>query len=92
LIPKLGPKLKLSRSRNQDQKLASVAAAPAATYASGTYQQPENIRRKNIAPASITGTGKAGRITKEDAVMQCFYGTQLVVLVEQSIQIIDVAS
>ena len=40
-------------------KAAPVAAAPAAR---------KILDEKNIAPASITGTGKAGRITKEDAV------------------------
>ena len=51
-------------------KAAPVAAAPAATYASGTPSPAARkiLDEKNIAPASITGTGKAGRITKEDAV------------------------
>jgi 2-oxoglutarate dehydrogenase E2 component (dihydrolipoamide succinyltransferase) len=58
LIETSGQKLKLKET----PKSGSVAA-PAATYASGTpSQQRKNIRRKNIAPASITGTGKAGRI------------------------------
>ena len=45
-------------------------AAPAATYASGTPSPAARkiLDEKNIAPASITGTGKDGRITKEDAV------------------------
>ncbi len=45
-------------------------AAPAATYASGTPSPAARkiLDEKNIAPESITGTGKAGRITKEDAV------------------------
>ena len=51
-------------------KAAPVAAAPAATYASGTPSPAARkiLDEKNIAPASITGTGKDGRITKEDAV------------------------
>ena len=53
-------------------KTAPVAAAPvaAATYASGTPSPAARkiLDEKNIAPASITGTGKDGRITKEDAV------------------------
>ena len=51
-------------------KSAPVAAAPAATYASGTPSPAARkiLDEKNIAPASITGTGKDGRITKEDAV------------------------
>ena len=49
---------------------APVAAAPAATYASGTPSPAARkiLDEKNIAPASVTGTGKDGRITKEDAV------------------------
>ncbi|MBP8158007.1 MAG: 2-oxoglutarate dehydrogenase complex dihydrolipoyllysine-residue succinyltransferase [Flavobacterium sp.] len=52
-------------------KAAPVAApAPVASYASGTPSPAAKkiLEEKNIAPASITGTGKAGRITKEDAV------------------------
>ena len=51
-------------------KAAAVAAAPAATYASGTPSPAARkiLDEKNIAPASITGTGKDGRITKDDAV------------------------
>lgn len=51
-------------------KAAPVAAAPTATYASGTPSPAARkiLDEKNIAPASITGTGKDGRITKEDAV------------------------
>lgn len=47
-----------------------AAPAPAATYASGTPSPAARkiLDEKNIAPASVTGTGKAGRITKEDAV------------------------
>ena len=49
---------------------APVAAAPAVTYASGTPSPAARkiLDEKNIAPASVTGTGKDGRITKEDAV------------------------
>ena len=51
-------------------KAAPVAAAPAATYASGTPSPAARkiLDEKNIAPAAVTGTGKDGRITKEDAV------------------------
>lgn len=51
-------------------KVAPVAAAPVATYAAGTPSPAARkiLDEKNIAPASITGTGKAGRITKDDAV------------------------
>ena len=51
---------------------APVAAAPApvASYAAGTPSPASKkiLDEKNIAPASVTGTGKAGRITKDDAV------------------------
>ena len=49
---------------------APVVAAPAATYASGTPSPAARkiLDEKNIAPAAVTGTGKDGRITKDDAV------------------------
>jgi 2-oxoglutarate dehydrogenase E2 component (dihydrolipoamide succinyltransferase) len=49
---------------------APVAAAPTATYASGTPSPAARkiLDEKNIAPAAVTGTGKDGRITKDDAV------------------------
>ncbi len=53
-------------------KAEAPKAAPvvAATYASGTPSPAARkiLDEKSIAPASITGTGKDGRITKEDAV------------------------
>jgi 2-oxoglutarate dehydrogenase E2 component (dihydrolipoamide succinyltransferase) len=47
-----------------------AAAAPAASYASGTPSPAAKkiLDEKNIAPASVTGTGKGGRVTKDDAV------------------------
>ncbi|HKO76646.1 MAG TPA: 2-oxoglutarate dehydrogenase complex dihydrolipoyllysine-residue succinyltransferase [Flavobacterium sp.] len=49
---------------------APVAAAPAPSYAAGTPSPAAKkiLDEKNIAPSSVTGTGKAGRITKDDAV------------------------
>ncbi|WP_348823777.1 2-oxoglutarate dehydrogenase complex dihydrolipoyllysine-residue succinyltransferase [Flavobacterium aestuarii] len=50
---------------------APVAApAPAASYAAGTPSPAAKkiLEEKNIAPATVTGTGKGGRITKDDAV------------------------
>lgn len=47
------------------------AAAPAATsYAAGTPSPAARkiLDEKNIAPATVSGTGKGGRITKDDAV------------------------
>ncbi|MBC7746999.1 MAG: 2-oxoglutarate dehydrogenase complex dihydrolipoyllysine-residue succinyltransferase [Methylotenera sp.] len=51
-------------------KAAPVVAAPAATYAAGTPSPAARkiLEEKNIAPASLSGTGKDGRITKDDAV------------------------
>ncbi|TDD99412.1 2-oxoglutarate dehydrogenase complex dihydrolipoyllysine-residue succinyltransferase [Flavobacterium cellulosilyticum] len=47
-----------------------VAAAPAATYATGTPSPAAKkiLDEKNITPATVSGTGKGGRITKDDAV------------------------
>ncbi|MXO03398.1 2-oxoglutarate dehydrogenase complex dihydrolipoyllysine-residue succinyltransferase [Flavobacterium sp. HBTb2-11-1] len=50
---------------------AEPVQAPAATsYATGTPSPAARkiLDEKNIAPASVTGTGKGGRITKDDAV------------------------
>jgi 2-oxoglutarate dehydrogenase E2 component (dihydrolipoamide succinyltransferase) len=56
----------------EEVKAAAPVAAPVAatTYASGTPSPAARkiLDEKNIAPASVTGTGKAGRITKDDAV------------------------
>ena len=51
-------------------KAAPVVAAPAATYGAGTPSPAARkiLEEKNIAPASLSGTGKDGRITKDDAV------------------------
>ncbi|GAA3724981.1 2-oxoglutarate dehydrogenase complex dihydrolipoyllysine-residue succinyltransferase [Flavobacterium ginsengisoli] len=50
---------------------AAPAQAPAATsYAAGTPSPAARkiLDEKNIAPTTVSGTGKGGRITKEDAV------------------------
>ncbi len=59
-----------SAAKKVEAAPAPVAAPAAATYASGTPSPAARkiLDEKNIAPESITGTGKAGRITKEDAV------------------------
>jgi 2-oxoglutarate dehydrogenase E2 component (dihydrolipoamide succinyltransferase) len=51
-------------------KAAPVVAAAAATYAAGTPSPAARkiLEEKNIAPSSLSGTGKDGRITKDDAV------------------------
>ncbi|WP_300564624.1 2-oxoglutarate dehydrogenase complex dihydrolipoyllysine-residue succinyltransferase [Flavobacterium sp.] len=47
-----------------------AAPAPAATYATGTPSPAAKkiLDEKSINPSDIVGTGKAGRITKDDAV------------------------
>ncbi|CAM4064802.1 2-oxoglutarate dehydrogenase complex dihydrolipoyllysine-residue succinyltransferase [Flavobacterium weaverense] len=47
-----------------------AAPAPATTYASGTPSPAARkiLDEKNIEASSVTGTGKAGRVTKDDAV------------------------
>jgi 2-oxoglutarate dehydrogenase E2 component (dihydrolipoamide succinyltransferase) len=52
-------------------KVEAPKAAPVvASYAAGTPSPAAKkiLEEKNIAPATVTGTGKAGRITKDDAV------------------------
>ncbi|MBQ0909089.1 2-oxoglutarate dehydrogenase complex dihydrolipoyllysine-residue succinyltransferase [Flavobacterium sp. F-328] len=59
-----------SAAKKVEAAPAPVAAPAATTYASGAPSPAARkiLDEKNIAPESITGTGKAGRITKEDAV------------------------
>lgn len=56
----------------KEEPKAEVKPAPAAekTYASGTPSPAARkiLDEKNIEPASVSGTGKGGRITKDDAV------------------------
>ncbi len=49
---------------------APVAAPAATSYAAGTPSPAARkiLDEKNIAPATVSGTGKGGRITKDDAV------------------------
>lgn len=51
-------------------KATPAPTAAPATYASGTPSPAARkiLDEKNIAPATISGTGKGGRITKDDAV------------------------
>ncbi|WP_163409138.1 2-oxoglutarate dehydrogenase complex dihydrolipoyllysine-residue succinyltransferase [Flavobacterium ajazii] len=51
-------------------KAAPVQAPAATSYAAGTPSPAARkiLDEKNIAPASVSGTGKGGRITKDDAV------------------------
>ena len=51
-------------------KAAPVQAPAATSYAAGTPSPAARkiLDEKNIAPTSVSGTGKGGRITKDDAV------------------------
>ena len=51
-------------------KAAPAPAAAPTTYATGTPSPAARkiLDEKNIAPATVSGTGKGGRITKDDAV------------------------
>jgi len=56
---------------NAEAPKAAPVQAPAATsYAAGTPSPAARkiLDEKNIAPATVSGTGKGGRITKDDAV------------------------
>lgn len=59
-----------AEAKKEEPKKEEPKAAPAATYATGTPSPAAKkiLDEKNITPESITGTGKGGRITKDDAV------------------------
>jgi 2-oxoglutarate dehydrogenase E2 component (dihydrolipoamide succinyltransferase) len=62
---------KVAEAPKAEVKAEAPKAVPvAASYAAGTPSPAAKkiLDEKNIAPATVTGTGKAGRITKEDAV------------------------
>ena len=54
----------------KEEVKAEVVKTPAATYAASTPSPAAKkiLDEKNIAPATVSGTGKDGRITKDDAV------------------------
>ena len=66
------PKVEVKADPASSEPKAAPVAAPAATttYAAGTPSPAARkiLDEKNIAPAAVTGTGKDGRITKDDAV------------------------
>ena len=57
-------------TRGAAELSGAKAAAPAATYATGAPSPAARkiLDEKNVDPATVTGTGKGGRITKDDAV------------------------
>lgn len=62
-------KIKETETQKPDSKPASVSN-PNATYATGTASPAAKkiLAEKNMTPSDIVGSGKDGRITKEDAV------------------------
>ncbi|MDP5198623.1 2-oxoglutarate dehydrogenase complex dihydrolipoyllysine-residue succinyltransferase [Flavobacterium sp. DG2-3] len=65
------PKAEAPKAEAPKAEAPKAAEAPAAaSYAAGTPSPAARkiLDEKNIAPASVSGTGKGGRITKDDAV------------------------
>ena len=59
-----------SEAPKEENKIEAPKATPAATYATGTASPAAKkvLAEKGIATSAIKGTGKDGRITKDDAV------------------------
>ena len=59
-----------SEAPKEENKVETSKVAPAATYATGTASPAAKkvLAEKGIATSAIKGTGKDGRITKDDAV------------------------
>ncbi len=64
------PKAEAPKAEPKKEEAPKTAEAPAATYATGTPSPAARkiLDEKNVDPATISGTGKGGRITKDDAV------------------------
>lgn len=64
------PKAEAPKVEAKKEEAPQAAPAPAATYATGTPSPAARkiLDEKNVDPASVSGTGKGGRITKDDAV------------------------
>ena len=60
-----------TESSNSSSSKEAATAAPASSYASGVPSPAaaKILAEKGVDSASVTGTGKAGRITKEDALL-----------------------
>jgi len=58
------------KAEPKKEEAPKAAAAPAANYATGTPSPAAKkiLDEKNIEPTAVSGTGKGGRITKDDAV------------------------
>lgn len=61
---------KKEEPKKEEPKAAPAPAAAEKSYASGTPSPAARkiLDEKNMAPETVTGTGKGGRITKDDAV------------------------
>lgn len=68
--PKAEVKAEAPKSEAPKAAPAPTAAPAATSYAAGTPSPAARkiLDEKNIAPATVSGTGKGGRITKDDAV------------------------
>ncbi|WP_264552675.1 2-oxoglutarate dehydrogenase complex dihydrolipoyllysine-residue succinyltransferase [Flavobacterium sp. N2038] len=64
------PKAEAPKAEAPKAEAPKAAPAAATSYAAGTPSPAARkiLDEKNIAPASVSGTGKGGRITKDDAV------------------------
>ncbi len=64
------PKAETPKAEAPKAEAPKAAPTPAATYAAQTPSPAARkiLEEKNIQPSDIVGTGKGGRITKEDAV------------------------
>jgi 2-oxoglutarate dehydrogenase E2 component (dihydrolipoamide succinyltransferase) len=65
-----GPVAEAPKAEAPKAEAPKAVSAPAATYATGTPSPAAKkiLDEKNINPSDIVGTGKAGRVTKDDAV------------------------
>jgi len=69
-IPKEEAKPEAPKVEEPKKEEPKAAPAPAANYATGTPSPAAKkiLDEKNIEPSTLSGTGKGGRITKDDAV------------------------
>lgn len=68
--PKATEAQKVETTKAEPKKEEAKTAAPVATYATGTPSPAARkiLDEKNIDATAVSGTGKGGRITKDDAV------------------------
>lgn len=68
--PKVEAKAEAPKAEEPKKEEVKATPTPAATYATGTPSPAAKkiLDEKNIEPSTLSGTGKDGRITKDDAV------------------------